>query len=427
MSVDKRIKYLNDRAPKGEFLAYINKKEAAMLKKAGGSGKPVNGIPSFRPQDMGNKSNQKASAANPGMGGSRKGPDKGTGGDSGNIGGGGGGQNTSYRQYRPPTKKTYTSKTIDSKPITGADFRRSQNDFINTLNRNNQIRAQQTGTRFTPYQGGARTTDYYNPNPLKGLLKLAAGFAIPGAGFLINQGGRLKDGLMSLNNRIQNSDFGRSTSLMDYLDMKKYGGYDEREMARRINMDESKNLQARIDAGEFDGLDTMIDEVALTQGTPEKFNREFDINEISSLIEASQMPQDLDEIGKGADYVGYDKNELAAIAAGTKTPKLGDLTSFIDPLATVTARERQLKNYFDSPVQPQEGIMGIDVGYPSNDLMAFAPNSKRDRALKNLYSGYENLGIENPQMIDLMQQDLQENQEKGTPLSLPQNAYSLIG
>jgi len=427
MAIDKRIKYLNDRAPKGEFLAYINKKEAAMLKKAGGSGKPVNGIPSFRPQDMGNKSNQKASAANPGMGGSRKGPDKGTGGDSGNIGGGGGGQNTSYRQYRPPTKKTYTSKTIDSKPITGADFRRSQNDFINTLNRNNQIRAQQTGTRFTPYQGGARTTDYYNPNPLKGLLKLAAGFAIPGAGFLINQGGRLKDGLMSLNDKIQNSNFGRSTSLMDYLDMRKYGGYDEREMARRINMDESKNLQARIDAGEFDGLDTMIDEVALTQGTPEKFNREFDINEISSLIEASQMPQDLDEIGKGADYVGYDKNELAAIAAGTKTPKLGDLTSFIDPLATVTARERQLKNYFDSPVQPQEGIMGIDVGYPSNDLMAFAPNSKRDRALKNLYSGYENLGIENPQMIDLMQQDLQENKEKGTPLSLPQNAYSLIG
>jgi len=433
MSVDKRIKYLNDRAPKGEFLAYINKKEAAMLKKAGGSGKHVNGIPSFRPQDMGNKSNQKASAANPGMGGSRKGPDKGTGGDSGNIGGGGGGQNTSYRQYRPPTKKTYTSKTIDSKPITGADFRRSQNDFINTLNRNNQIRAQQTGTRFTPYQGGARTTDYYNPNPLKGLLKLAAGFAIPGAGFLINQGGRLKDGLMSLNDKIQNSNFGRSTSLMDYLDMKKYGGFNEREMARRINMDEAKLLQDRIDEGEFDGFERPTQTFSFDNSGMKPSN----LNNLESLVESSQVPQqgimsidnimDTDEIGKGADYVGYSPKEKAAIAAGTKTPKLGDLTSFIDPLATVTARERQLKNYFDSPVQPQEGIMGIDVGYPSNDLMAFAPNSRRDRALKNLYSGYENLGIENPQMIDLMQQDLQENQEKGTPLSLPQNAYSLIG
>ena len=78
--------------------------------------------------------------------------------------------------------------------------------------------------------------------------------AIPGAGFLINQGGKLKDGIMSLNNQIQNSDFGRSKNLMDYLDIKNYGGYDEREMTRRINMDESKNLQARIDAGEFDGM-----------------------------------------------------------------------------------------------------------------------------------------------------------------------------
>ena len=108
-----------------------------------------------------------------GYGGSKssKGGDKGTGGSKGNIGGGGGGQNSDYRSYSPPTKKTYTAKTIDSKPVTGDDYRRSQNNFVNTLNRNNQIRAQQTGTRFTPYQGGARTTDYYNSNPLKIYLK----------------------------------------------------------------------------------------------------------------------------------------------------------------------------------------------------------------------------------------------------------------
>jgi len=60
---------LKKNAPKGEFLAYINKKEAAMLKKAGGSGELVNGIPSFRPQDMGNKENQAVSANNTGIGG----------------------------------------------------------------------------------------------------------------------------------------------------------------------------------------------------------------------------------------------------------------------------------------------------------------------------------------------------------------------
>ena len=59
--------------------------------------------------------------------------------------------------------------------------------------------------------------------------------------------------------------------------------------------------------------------------------------------------------------------------------------------------------------------------------MAFAPNTAKDRTLKNLYSGYENLGIKNPQLIDLMKQDIRQNQEKGTPLSLPQDAYSLIG
>jgi hypothetical protein len=47
------IKDLKKNAPKGEFLAYINKEEAALLKKHGGSGKLVNGIPSFIGFDAG--------------------------------------------------------------------------------------------------------------------------------------------------------------------------------------------------------------------------------------------------------------------------------------------------------------------------------------------------------------------------------------
>ena len=178
----------------------------------------------------------------------------GTGGSSGNLGGGGGGQDSDYRRYEAPTRPTYDSTNIDQKPITGADFQRSENEFIDNLNQNNFLRAQQTNTPFVPYQGGARTTDYYNPNPLKGILSLLAGVAIPGAGFLINQGGKLKDGIMSLNDQIQNSDFGRSKNFMDYLDIKNYGGYDEREMTRRINMDEAKLLQADIDSGMYDGM-----------------------------------------------------------------------------------------------------------------------------------------------------------------------------
>ena len=40
---------LNENAPEGESLAYINSEEAKMLKDAGGAGKPVNssGVPSY--------------------------------------------------------------------------------------------------------------------------------------------------------------------------------------------------------------------------------------------------------------------------------------------------------------------------------------------------------------------------------------------
>ena len=50
---------LQSNAPKGEFLAYINPKEAGILKSLGGSGKPVNGIPSFTEdeEDTGDVSN----------------------------------------------------------------------------------------------------------------------------------------------------------------------------------------------------------------------------------------------------------------------------------------------------------------------------------------------------------------------------------
>ena len=97
--IDKRLKYLKNKAPKGEFLAYINAEEAAMLKRAGGSGKKVNGIPSFRPQDMGNAANQAASANNPG------------------IGGGGAGRTDGGDHSKDPRTVTVTSPRTN--PVTG--------------------------------------------------------------------------------------------------------------------------------------------------------------------------------------------------------------------------------------------------------------------------------------------------------------------
>ena len=59
------------------------------------------------------------------------------------------------------------------------------------------------------------------------------------------------ESLSGLNQRIQQSDFGRSKNLMDFLDMRKYGGFEGRERARRRTMTEARDLQRAIDRGDF--------------------------------------------------------------------------------------------------------------------------------------------------------------------------------
>lgn len=80
------------------------------------------------------------------------------------------------------------------------------------------------------------------------LFKFLANF-IPGVGLIkrLNESG----GIRSLNQRIQQSDFGRSKNLMDYLDIKSYGGYDEREDARAATMTQARGIQKKIDAGDY--------------------------------------------------------------------------------------------------------------------------------------------------------------------------------
>ena len=91
---------------------------------------------------MGNASNQKQSASKANT--TSRNTSSGTGGSKGNLGGGGGGQGTDYRQYSPPTAPTYTSSNIDQKPVTGDDYRISENEFINNFNQNEASRFEPT-------------------------------------------------------------------------------------------------------------------------------------------------------------------------------------------------------------------------------------------------------------------------------------------
>jgi len=88
------------------------------------------------------------------------------------------------------------------------------------------------------------------PFGFKDFLRTMLGFAIPGAGLFTGDKSAL-EGIKSLNQRLRNTDFGRSKNLMDYLDMKKYGGYQGREDAIARNMAQARGIQKKIDSGEF--------------------------------------------------------------------------------------------------------------------------------------------------------------------------------
>jgi hypothetical protein len=143
--------------------------------------------------DMGNAGNRSRSASMGNTSSRSRSTSSGTGGSSGNLGGGGGGQGSDYRSYSPPTRPTYTSENIDQKPITGDDYRRSQNEFIDNLNRNNAARFEpsffnRTYQPVTLDQIGSRNQlpNYSNAlmGGILGLINPLAGMAYRGYNFL---------------------------------------------------------------------------------------------------------------------------------------------------------------------------------------------------------------------------------------------------
>jgi len=91
------------------------------------------------------------------------------------------------------------------------------------------------------------------------LFKTLIGFAVPGASFFLNKGRDALGGIRNLNQRLRNTDFGRSRNLADYFDMKKYGGYQGREDARAATMAQARGIQKKIDRGDYGTRDTSID------------------------------------------------------------------------------------------------------------------------------------------------------------------------
>ena len=106
--------------------------------------------------DMGNASNQAQSAA---MGGGNNNNNKGS-------------DRPETTRHNPHTDSG-TSKTSVA---TGDEMRSAARDFVQTLNHNNAIEAAKTGTKFSPYTGGASFTSTQRKGPsLFDLALFAAG------------------------------------------------------------------------------------------------------------------------------------------------------------------------------------------------------------------------------------------------------------
>jgi len=276
-------------------------------------------------------------------------------------------------------------------------YERSRNRFIDKFNRD---RTAALGRKYKPIgldEFGYRPRGGGLGNLFKTILGFATGIPIG----LFNKG---KSGITNINNALGNF----REKFTGYRTQQEYD--DARQ--QRIDLNRINTIQNTLDRKYADGDYSMTDlderlaslkeGLGITPNTAAQNEQQF--------LDFSNQPELSFEDIKKLAQPNINSSGINTLPMGIAPNNYNmQQPQYIEELAPNLA----------DPVEDQVG--NID------DLMAFAPNSKRDRALKNLYSGYENLGIKDPQMIDLMQQDLLENKEKGTPLSLPKNAYTLVG
>jgi hypothetical protein len=156
--IDKKLKYyakkLNEDAPKGEFLAYINKKESNLLKQKGGLGiKTKSGIPSYIGSDAS------------GQGGGSTGGGPGDASDSGNDGNDGNDGNGGDGGPRGPSELGVTTRAVNPVAISPVD--RSAVSQFSTFGRNTMNQNLQGPSALSNITGGIK--DYVMGGGLLGM------------------------------------------------------------------------------------------------------------------------------------------------------------------------------------------------------------------------------------------------------------------
>ena len=407
MSIDKAITYLKKKAPKGEFLAYINPKEAAMLKKAGGSGELVNGIPSYR-SAKGMASKEKSR--------SYKSPSR----------------KTSPSFKGPSELGTSTRKVNRITAPAATTYIGGKKYNVTPNNRDERNRAELKQQLMRQPLGGNKIDKFGNTKKslfrgggggigslLASLFGLAMG--IPGLGLLTGGFGKLKKGLGSLGDTL--GDFREKTTgfktqaeydqamfdrrqqkRLDKLFAAKDRGYNQIGFGdfTKKTMDFTPGQQAKIDdllaqgytpstaRNVLTGRDlkgftdsrglqtpqTFSDPFANTVGTTTKANN-LSNDAVSSTTPINNLQQRVDVMNQFDFPFNYSADDLQARAKRAMTQP--GMQIELAPYEKGVPQELQFfdgrpftaKAYNPYKVNTQQqGINTIDVGYPSNDLMA---------------------------------------------------------
>ena len=184
---------------------------------------------------------------------------------------------------------------------------------------------------------------------------------------------------------------------------------------RGYNPDGTPRTQAEYEAAMRDKqIQSRIDNIMNKQ----TLGKNFSPTNLDNLLGMTDMygnrfsPSTAQNVLTGRDLKGFTPSRMGIMNPNSITPtNLNDYLGY---------RNREYIESTPSANPEDYDFTGFE------DAMAFNPGSIKDRALKQQFNIYNATGIVTPNMQKLMQEDIEQNQKKGTPLSLPAEAYNLI-
>ena len=296
----------------------------------------------------------------------------------------------------------------DNNPSGNVNYGSAARDFVQTLNNNNAIRANQNNTRFEPYRGGSRPKGFFAPNgglstltrnfnPMSLLTGLISGNPL---GILASLFGKGFKGVKRFNDKIQNSDFGQSKTLVDYFNKKKNKNFTNTGKT-------TSQLQAEINAGKFDGNSIPKANVTMPGGPG------YNLDNFGTGIAPS---------GPGYELSGFQQPSTITGGMAPNDNEIGN-----PPPTGIMKAGGYPVNSGSIPFNPGMGSAPIGLQYPGRE-----PNFEQDMMEQDsgMYSGLPNQKAVNAAAMEVMSNAYKDNYPytqddfvPGSPFDNPTSIY----